>query len=220
MNFAVDIADDLLLMDGLAKVILTRRVGNPQANIEALRRKISNREMAISDGRYTSSDVRFHVRVNEFGNENPKPVIGDTISDIDGDIWTILAVSKTTLDTRFALHCRNLAITEDISTLVEIQVATYTKGNYGEQIATWATVDGMASVRAKIQLVSGNREIDNDRLSHDEKYQIYFLTQWTATPSHRVIGPNGTKYRVLGISNPDDITQLFSVDAELDKSEV
>lgn len=220
MTFATDIADDLLEMDGVAQVTLTRRVGNPQLEVNVLRRKISNREMAISDGRYSSSDARFHIQVNLFDNENPAPVIGDTITDADGDTWTILAVSKTTLDTRYACHCRNLAITEGVSTLVEVQIATYVKGSYGEQVATWATVEGMDSVRAKIQLVSGDRSVDNDRLSQSEKYQIFFLAEWTATPSHRIIGPDDTKYRVLGVNNPQDITQLFSVDAEIDSSEV
>jgi len=219
MTLATDIADDLLEMDGVEQITLTRRVGNPQSAIEALRRKISNREMAISDGRYSSSDVRFHVRVNDF-ELTAAPVIGDTITDSDGEVWTILAVSKATLDTRYACHCRNLAIQEDVSTLVEVQVATYSKGSYGEQIATWSTVNGMDSVRGKIQLVSGDRNVDDDRLSQSERYRIYFLTEWSATPSHRIIGDDGKKYRVLGINNPEDITQLFSVDAEIDSSEV
>jgi head-tail adaptor len=220
MTFELNIANDLTLhRDGLMDVTLTRRAGgDPETEIPAIRRMIRLAEAGISNGKYTTQDVRIHFAVNQIGGDAPVP--GDTLTDPDGNIWTILAVETATLQTRFACVCRNLAITEELTTLVTVQAATYSKGTYGEQVATWANVSGLVDVRARVQKIAADRELDQGRIVMQPTYKVYMQQQFEAGPQHRIITSTGQKLRVIGYSKPDDIGSLFEVDCEVDTSEV
>jgi len=219
LNFGLQIANDLDFVDGLELVTLTRRDGIEQAEIPALGRLIGVREAAASNGRYLAEDRRFHIKVNSLEGE-PAPVPGDTITDAGGTVWTVLALAHATRETRYGLTCRNLVVTENLTTLLTIQKATYTKGTYGEQVATWANVAELTDIRGKIQPSAVSRSVDQGRLSRSASFTAYLMTSFQPAMDQRIIDSNGTKYRITGYREKDNIAGLLEVDCEIDTSEV
>ena len=94
MTSDCDLSDDLgRIADGLEAVTLARRGstpgGTPAPIAHALRRSVSIREAAASDGRYTTADVTWHLPVAELGQA---PRLGNLIRSGDGRQWTVLEV--------------------------------------------------------------------------------------------------------------------------------
>lgn len=198
---------DLSWVDGLANVTHTPKGGTPQSSIPALRRAISQREAAKSGGEYRAGDVRFHVQASL----DDDPVAGGTITDADGTVWTIQSKMDATMDTRVAINCRNLVISESLTNVIEVQEATFAKGSYGEQVPTWATASGLGAVPAKIQILSGDSQIDSDRQSTKPAYACYCLTSFEPKVNQRVIDSSGAKYRILSWSEVESISGLLEI---------
>ena len=72
LDLAASIADDCDYFDGLQEVLVTDRDGGFSQTVStALRRAITTREIARSNGRYTSDDANWHLKVNEL-TQRPK----------------------------------------------------------------------------------------------------------------------------------------------------
>jgi len=81
------------VVDGVESVTLNRRGSTPggtgEAVQNALRRAVTVAEAAHSGGRFTASDVTWHLPCSELSN---RPRLGDVITDGDGRRWTVLEV--------------------------------------------------------------------------------------------------------------------------------
>lgn len=207
MSFLTAIADDLDLFDGLEASTLTHRLDASEDTLTvSLWRAIGTAEAAASDGKYTTEDVRAHAKTSEV-SVDPEP--GDSITDASGVTWTIIAVQRDTLATRWRLICRRLDITNEAATLVTIQVATWAKSAGGAQQATWA--NSQTNVRAKIQRIDGSEVDDNKRREVKAQFTVTFEGQTILTKSHRIVGSDAAIYRVAGYQNPDLIGELYQV---------
>jgi hypothetical protein len=124
--------------DATEAVTLRRRgtsPGSPGTVVpHALRRAVTTREAAQSHGRYTASDVTWHLPTGELP-ESPR--LGDVIADGEGRRWTVLEVQLATLGTRWRCTARDLAIVYALDDTVTVLKASYAKGEGGAAEATW-----------------------------------------------------------------------------------
>ncbi len=175
----------------------------------SLRRAISVKEAQASEGKYTSSDVAFHLDRAEVPQQ---PQLGTQIIDEDG-IWTILDVHWETLANRWRCVCRKLDI--DPCSIVSIQSATFAKSDSGALEPTFTTT--AENVVAKIQLLG--TDVDTDRSNRTTKQDavVYFAQARDLNPADRIIALDGTVLKVLSWEGQDDITKLFSAKCEVSK---
>ena len=198
MNFVSGIADDFAdITDGLASVNVDGNTVNA-----ALRRVIDVREAKQSAGKYTTSDVAFHLNAAELDSAL---VIGTTITDTDGD-WTILAIAHQTFGHRYRCVCRQLFI--DSANTVDIQVASYTKSSTGALEPTWSTES--TGVVAVVHYDQQSVNVEYDARYSVKTAKVYFTTNQNLTPNHRIIAPDGSVLKVLSWNNFDNIAQYFT----------
>ncbi len=173
----------------------------------ALRRALTTKEMAVSDGLYRNGDVVWHFAASAVSTA---PVPSDLIIDSDSNQWTILEVSLQTLSNRYRCITRNLAISEELNTLVTIQKATFAKDADGAQEPTWA--DYRTSVRAKVQPQAAAQATENALRHTTREVIIYVLTEFNdIDESFRVVAADGKIYKVTGTASPERIDQLFEI---------
>ena len=210
LDLATAIADDPDIFDGLEAASLTHRLTGNVSSGNVLFRAIDAAEAAASDGRYTMDDVRVHFKLSDV-SETPKPA--DTVTDAGGQVWTVLAVQKATIGTRWRLICRILDVANETDTLISIEQAGWAKSAGGAQVATWSP--WQTDVRAKIQrLDSMEGEEDNLRQVRDQ-FVVFCEVQNLVGASHRIVGADGTIYRIKGYRKADQIGALYEIVCEL-----
>lgn len=195
MTLVADIAADFLLFDGLEAVTLrvpADEVGSAATVTYALRRSIHRREVEVSGGKYTMQDSAWHFLVSA-----GTPVIGGTITESDGVIWTILETQKQSLDKRWRCVCRKLEVSGGYDRLVTIEEATWAKGASGAQTATWSTV--VAGVVARIQEQLGEVTTDDGQKIMRRSYRISLNVAQTLTQSHRIVAADGEVYKIEAV---------------------
>ncbi len=210
-----DLSDDLgRIADGLEAVTLARRGstpgGTPAAIAHALRRSVSMREAAASDGRYTTADVTWHLPVAELGQS---PRLGDLIRSGDGRQWTVLEVRLTTLGTRWRCTTRSLAVVYGLDDTITILKATYVQGEGGAAEATW--IPWRTGVRARIQPVQSRPGSQHESRQTITRCQIFVEDELALNPTHRIAGPDGTIYKVLGVTGAERLGELQTIEAEV-----
>lgn len=112
MTFATDILDDFTIFDGLETVTLTPQ--NPDATavtgVQALRRAQNRQTIAMFGGEVglSPTDVPFILFVGNVENvslQGAVPQPGDKIT-AGSENWTIKAVAKQTLGSRYTCLCK------------------------------------------------------------------------------------------------------------------
>lgn len=239
MTFAADIADDFAtVVDGLEAVTLQTSdevawesmtvnewaeltvdewdamlVADPQTAIaKALQRALTTIELAQSEGKYRAGDTVWHF---PFSEVSTAPVPGDKIIDASLERWTVLSASEQTLSARFRCVCRNLSISEDLNTLIDIQNATYTKGEGGAQTRTWSAF--RTDVRAKIAEQEEDATTEHDNRYILKRVIIYTEDLFAIDNNYRVVAADGSIYNVTAFAAPEAIDVLPEIHAVLNK---
>lgn len=195
--------------DALEPVTLRRSDGSGASSLAgALRRAVTTREAAASDGKYTSSDVRWHLPADEL---SAPPRLGDQIVDASGESWTILETQLATCGSRWQCTTRNLALAGGLNTYITILREVAAKGPSGAVEATWAPVANL--VRARIQELSAVRNEQHGRQSGTVRAKIYLAEQILVDNGNRVQAADGTVYEVTGYELADSISSLFTINA-------
>ena len=214
MTLAFDPSDDLAqVADGLETVTLARRGSTPggpgTAITHALRRSMTMREAAASDGRYTVHDVVWHLPVAELVEP---PRLGDMIQSGDGRQWTVLEVRGATLAARWRCTTRSLAVVYGLDNTITILQATYVKGDGGAAEATWLT--WRTGVRARIQPDQSSIASQHEARQTTTRCKIFIEEQLALDQTHRIEGPDGTIYKVLGVTCAERLGELQTIEAE------
>jgi len=213
MAFEDAIAEDMAGFDGLQTVTITHREDDSTSAVpKALLRQIGVKQAEASNGQYTTDDVICNVRGSAISTT---PRVGDSLTDASGKVWVILATHRATLGSRWRLILRDLAISETtvtLDTLIDIEVATWSKGDGGAQEATWGTFQ--ENVRAHIQDNGGSAGVENGQRRVEARYTIFCEEQFIVGSDHRVIDSDGSIYRVTGYANSDRIDKLYEIHAE------
>jgi len=202
--------DDFLdAADSLEAVTLTSTSGTNTPVSGALRMRISEQEVAESNGRYTRRDVRWHLPAVQVA---APPQIGATITDGQGQKWTILEVDHDTRSSRWRCWCRLVRLTTTLSDRVNIQQASWTKDDHGGLVATWSNwkTDLAARVQALQAAVAAEHEQRFVRVTH----VVYLAQPLELTQNHRLYHPDtATALHILGYEMPGRLDELFSVRA-------
>ena len=200
-----DLAD---VMDGLTSVTLLRPGSSNTIDVaHALCRTVRTREIRKSEGRYTAGDVAWHLPDGEL---SWPPRVGDVIVDADDRRWTVLDVQATTLEGRWRCVCRNLAVEQGLDQYVDVEKATYQKGDSGADQPTWQA--WKTGLRARIQPVETRMTHEHERRTSQTAFRIFLLEDVLLDHTHRVRGPDGTVYRVVGCRKSERIDALMEID--------
>lgn len=208
MTLSFDPGSDFsAVADGLQPATLARADGASSISVGgAVRATVSTAEARASRGKYTESDVVWHLPALEVADP---PMPGDAIIDAAGRRWTVLAIRQTTADSRWRCMCRNLAIVHDLDTVVDIEQATYTKGEHGAEQATWNP--WRTGLAARIQPVQSAAREEHQRPVTASECVVYIEEQLTLDHTHRIKTPDGTVYRVVGCAKAERIDALMEI---------
>ncbi len=201
-----DFAD---VTDGLELVTL-RRPGTSilVSDIHALPRAAHLVSVERSDGQYATHDVVWHLPAGQLPVA-PQP--GDVLVAADDCCWTVLTAQKATLASRWRCVCRNLAALHGLDLYIDIQQASYHKDDHGQEQIAWHT--WRAGLRAKIQPNTAKTTDTHDHPATVARYRIYCAEDLDLNHHHRIRGPDGTTYQVLGMTKAQRIDALLEIDA-------
>lgn len=210
MTLTLDITGDFAIVDNLETVTVTAKSGSAEDIDDCFSTPIRTREITASNGRYTAGDVRFHIPVD---NSTASPEVGGTITTTAGSTYTILDVDTAGMSGIYKCGSRLLDIYNELNTLITIQVATWSKNTNGVQSATWSTE--ASSVRAKIQPATEQIETDEGARGIKKRFTIYLEAERTLDHDRRIVGIDGSIYKILAYQGRDRLDQLPSVLVEL-----
>ncbi len=208
------VCDLAQVADGLEAVTLRRRGSSPAAPGavigHALRRAVTTREAAASDGHYTASDVTWHLPVAELP---AAPRLGDVLCDAAGRRWTVLDVAGTTLGSRWRCAARSLAVVYGLDDTISVLQAVYTPGAGGAAVPAWQV--WLTGIRARIQPVAAQSDVLHAAWQTVTRYRIFVEQTLSLDHTHRIRGPDGTVYKILGATAAELIGELESIEAEV-----
>ena len=202
--FTLDIADDLLLVDGLQPMTLVVD-GKNIALPHVLDEPPHTKEMAPSNATVLQGDHFFVWPAKDF----TAPPVGAHLIDSRGDCWVILDVEYQDLVDIYECQCRRLWISETLKDTATIMHATYTKAEGGDARAHWKRA--MPNVPARFQPMTDNAEIMLDAEYTKETFTVYFacnVPAQIASAEYRLRDQAGNIYRVLSYFNSQRIDVL------------
>jgi hypothetical protein len=206
-------ADFALVADATESVTVERRDAPPglpgAAVLHALRRAMTAREVAESNGRYVAGDAAWHLPAAEL--QEP-PAVGDRIVDAAGRRFTILAVQEATCGTRWRCAARDLVLAHALGETVTILKAAYTKGDGGAAEAAWSV--WKTGVAARIQPVAASVGTQHEAQRTAARYRVFLAEDLALDHAHRIEGPDGTLYRILAVSGAERLGELQTIDVE------
>jgi len=209
MSFAAQLGDDFLIVDGLESVSLERTDTAPATAIaHAMRRATRTAEADASGGRYTSSDLVWHLPRAELSDS---PRLGDRIVDAQENRWTVLEVESCGFGNRWRCRARNLAIVAGLDQQVTIQRACWSQSNDGSPVAEWT--DWRLNIAARVQPVSEMAVDAESRTQARQRLQVYLAEPLALDHNFRIV--QGTAiYRVLGCERVEALDQLLTLFVE------
>jgi len=209
MTLQFDASGDLADVADALESVTVRRPGSSTVRsiTSALRRAVSTAEAEASGGKYTASDVAWHMGASEL-SDPPQP--GDVIVDGNGQRWNVLMAKLATLDGRWRCVCRNLAVVHGLDEYVDIEQATYAKGSGGADEPTWHTA--RAGLRARIQPLPAEVKSNNQRQTTAARFKVFLAEDVPLDHTQRVKGSDGTVYRISGYRKAQRIDALLEID--------
>jgi hypothetical protein len=139
--------------------------------------------------------------------------LGDVLRDNQGRQWTVLEVARTTLGSRWRCAARNLAIVYALDDTITILQAVYKKSASGAMEPLWQP--WKTGVRARIQPVTAESGVEHQSRRVAARYQIFVAEELSLTPTQRILGPDGTVYKILGTTAAERIGELANIEAEV-----
>ena len=204
-----DFAD---LVDGTEPITLNRRGSTPGGageNVQnALRRAVTLSEAALSNGKYTASDLTWHLPREQLSN---RPGLGDVITDAAGQRWTVLDVTAATLQSRWQCSTRNLVVVYALDDTVTVLKAVYAKGAGGAAAATWRP--WRTGIRARIQPLETGMGVRHALRQAANQYTIFIEEDLPLDHTHRIKAADGTIYKITSIEGTQRIGELPAIQA-------
>lgn len=209
MTLPFDPGDDLAdVADDLQAVSVTRPGSSTTTEVpHALRRAVRAYEVRKSQGQYTTNDVAWHMPVSELPEA---PRLGDEVVDTGGRRWSVLAVQRAALGGGWRCICRGMTIADGLDQYVDFQKAVYTKGDGGAVETTWRS--WKTGVAARIQPAATEMQDEHDRRTSAARFTVFVAEDVTVDHTHRIQGPDGTIYRILGSRRVDRLDAVMEID--------
>jgi len=210
--------DFLLVADGTQQVTVKPRDDGDYIVDNVLFESLKDSEVAKSNGRYHSQDVRVHLAVSDV-HDRLEP--GDVIQDSNGEEYTIIVATKATLCDRWDCVTRSIAgmaaMTSGLAGLTDfdrfkIQQATVSKGDHGAHEQVWT--DLHTDVQAVMTRESAMAEGVHGNVINNRSYVMYLREVIDMRHTHRVVDSNGVAYRIKSYSDPEQIGVLAKMELE------
>jgi len=196
--------------DGLEAVTLVPRSGSTIAITNALQRALTTAEIEASNGKYVGGDVRWHLSEAEVTTE---PKLGDEIKDANSRRYTIIDKQHATLEHRWRLICRDMAVVWGLDCFITILQATYAKGAGGAMEPTWKV--SQTGIRARVQPLALDVEHDHDAQHRVKRVKVYVGEDVVVNHTYRLKGPDGTLYKITGYTGAERIGDAQVINAEV-----
>jgi hypothetical protein len=225
----LDPSDDLAaVFDGIETVSLLRRGTTPGATgtviAHALRRAMSAVEAAVvtrgdvhknvpSGGRHTAAAVVWHLPVVELP---VMPQLGDIVLDGDGQRWTILAVKRTTVGTRWRCETKNVAVAFGLDDTISVLKAIDGSGICGPGETMWRT--WQTGIRARIQPIETKITRSDTAVSTTNRYRIFVEENLELDHMCCIRGADGTIYTIMAAIGADRIGELQVIEVQVTQS--
>ena len=205
-----DFSDDLATFDGIEAVTYTDPDdASTTAVTTAKACQISTSEAGDSNGKYQTTDVAWSISRDDLTSQ---PKLGGTITDSASDDYTILSVGKGGASTRWRCVTRDLAISENLTTLVKVWRNTPGRDAHGATTDDWTIWKD--SIRGRIQ--EGSREASTEKGTRYERgthtlYLASALVGLNAATDRITDGSGETQYNIVSIRSAETIGQLTEV---------
>ena len=212
MTPSLDFSSDLsTIADGLEAVTYRRRgerSGSTGTAIEhALRRAVTIQEASASDGRYTTSDVAWHLSAADL---TQSPRLGDMVCDAAGQRWTVLSAVRTMLGSRWKCVTRSLAIVFGLDdTISVLKAVPPLSGGSDPTWRPWKT-----GVRARIQPAATTVSVVDAAPTTTRSFQIYLAEPLGLDATHRILAADGMVYSIVRETASGRIGELAVVEAQ------
>lgn len=215
---AIDFTGDYAFWDGSEAVTLVRSAshGDSETSVStALRLPLSTREVATSNGAYTSQDVRWLIPgALAVGDQAPKP--GDLIRSNNeyGNLvdWTILDRSYSTMTAVYRCTTRDLVLSADLRDSLSVRRPLNSKDAAGKRVSAYQEI--YADVPAKIQEMESEPTDAFGTKSWKKKYVAY-VGRRLVVQNEDQVHCGGKIYQLVGYRNPDRFDLLQELDLEI-----
>ena len=202
-------ADFLETADGLEAVTFTSVSGAATAVSGALRLRITEQEAAASGGRYTRRDVRWHLPAAQVASA---PQIGATITDGQGQTWTIRQVDHLARSSRWRCWCRLLQLSVVLGDRVHIQQASWSKDDHGALVPTWS--NWKTDLPARVQPIETTITAAHAQRYARATHLVYLSQSLELNQNHRLLHPaTSTVLHVISYETPQQTDALFTLRA-------
>ena len=219
----LDLTQDYLIFDNREEItFISRRTtadsqgDQTDSQIQALRRAPTFKELAASNGVYTSQDVVWHIPAVLLTVGPPKP--RDTVTDLDGISWTVMEAAWNSLRSMWRLITRNPIIAYDLRDKVSIEQCAITYDAVGAPVRTWPPIGGQIlypNIPARVQpddsVVVDQRGVRGD-------LETYFVLLAEQVPILDVrecrVNWNGVYLDITGSRQSERIDELPMLTAE------
>jgi head-tail adaptor len=210
MTLSWDPQDDFLeSADGLEAVTLASVGGATTAVSSALRLRITEQEAAASGGRYTRRDVRWHLPAVQVATA---PQVGATISDGQGQTWTIRQVDHDTRSSRWRCWCRLVQLSAVLDDRIHVQQASWSKDDHGGLVPTWS--NWKTDLPARVQPVEAAIAAAHEQRYVRATHVVYLTESLELNQNHRLLHPaTGTALHMILYETPEQTGGLFTIRA-------
>lgn len=224
VNTIADLRDDFWLLDDLQQVVhgSRREAGSPyiDTTLHALRLAVTTKEQVASNGVYQGSDVVWHLPAREFVvTTKPKP--GDTVTEWDETVWTILEVQHQALSGNWRCVARNLRMAYDLRDIITIETCGTVGNGVGNDVALGVTQnwrDRYVNIPARMQPIQD--EVVTQRLAKgaQRRYTVFVDRELDVRNDAGFdrIRWEGRLYAITGYRNAERIDLLPEIDAVLE----
>jgi hypothetical protein len=216
-------AGDYLIWDDTETVTFLPAPRNDRINFpvtNAFRRAPTYKEMAASNGAYTSQDLvwLFPAPTSQAvdGWFAPKP--GDVIRDRRLTAWTILEASPIAWENLWRVTTRNLVLVLGLRDEVTILRPTITVGDGGEPVYNWVGASQIVTgLAARVQLQQSTAAmVQNEVEAAQKDFTVILGQQVDLQKDDRIVvtkgARKGTTLKWLTLRNPDRIDELPALD--------
>ena len=198
--------------DGLEAVTLNHRNGTTETAVtKAMQRSVVDAEGGGSPqdtfGKVVMADAVWHLPVAEMAT---RPELGATITDSESSVWEILSVAEQALSRRWRCASRQITVTSELTTVLSIERATFSKGRHGETVPSWSvwrTVDG------HIQQISVDPSVQKDAKLNISTHLILLAADLELGSQHRIVSSDGTIYNISRVISRKSLGKLMTVEA-------
>lgn len=223
--YALDLTQDYLVWDNRETITVypAPRRENLSFPVEnAKRRNLTTKELAASQGAYTSLDRVWLLPVLESQALHDAYPLSPwfVIEDAQGSPWTVLEAGLNTWETWWRCVTRNLIVAANLQDLITIERPEITEGESGEPVYAWPPQAGAYVVEnfaAKVQITDAEPTMVNGVETAARSYDVILSAQIDIRKDDRVVwlnsdrqgdNPRGMVLQWQRLWNPERIDEL------------